>query len=146
NPITCGVFQDYGDKIMGIEQIKLENSNIYALCDYIRAKYAGCLLMVTGDATGKASSALVKHNINYYTVIKQALKLGNGQCKVESIIASIDESRVLVNSILHHKTGILDEHNCKGFIVDLEHAQVLPDGSLDKSDRKDPAKQLDDPD
>jgi hypothetical protein len=143
NPITCGVFQDYGDKIMGIEQIKLDNSNIYALCDYIRAKYAGCLLMVTGDATGKASSALVKDNINYYTVIKQALNLGNGQFKVASINPSIEENRVLVNSILHHKTVILDEQNCKGLIFDLEHAQVLPDGSLDKSDRKDPTKQLD---
>lgn len=143
NPITCGVFQDYGDKIMGIEQIKLENSNIYALCDYIRVKYAGCLLVITGDATGKASSALVKDNINYYTVIKQSLGLSNGQFKVASVNPSIEENRVLVNSILHHKTVILDEHNCKGLIFDLEHAQVLPDGSLDKSDRKDPTKQLD---
>src|SRR5690606_39310565 len=57
--------------------------------------------------------------------------------------SDLEENRVLVNSILHHKTVILDEQNCKGLIFDLEHAQVLPDGSLDKSDRKDPTKQLD---
>jgi hypothetical protein len=50
---------------------------------------------------------------------------------------------VLVNSVLHSKKVTFDEINCKGLIFDLEHAQVLPDGSLDKTDRKDPIKQLD---
>lgn len=143
DPITCGVFQDYGDTIYGIEQIKLDNSNIYALCDYIKAKYSGCLLIVTGDATGKASSALVKDNLNYYTVIKTSLNLSQGQLKVASINPTLEENRVLVNSILHHKTVIFDDINCKWLIFDLEHAQMLPDGTLDKTDRKDPTKQLD---
>lgn len=143
NPITCGVFQDYGDFIYGIEQIKLDNSNIYNLCDYIRAKYAGCMLIVTGDATGKASNALVQDNINYYTVIKSKLNLGQGQLKVPTVNPPITENRVLVNSLLHHKNVILDEDGCRGLIFDLEHAQVLPDGKLDKTDRNDPTKQLD---
>lgn len=143
NPITCGVFQDYNNAIYGIEQIKLENSNIYNLCDYIISKYGRCMLMVTGDATGRASNALVKDNLNYYTVIKSKLNLSNGQIKVHTVNPTIEENRVLVNSILHSKTVILDEINCKGLIFDLEHAQVLPDGSLDKTDRKDPTKQLD---
>jgi len=143
DPITCGIFQDYDDHIFGIEQIKLENSNIYQLCDYIKAKYSGCLLLVTGDATGKASSALVKDNINYYTVIKAALNLGNSQLRVPNVNPSLEENRVLVNSILHHKKVTFDPANCKGLIFDFEHAQVLPDGSLDKTDRKDPTKQLD---
>lgn len=143
NPITCGVFQDYGENIFGIEQIKLENSNIYALCDYIRAKYSGYMLLVTGDATGRASNAMVKDNLNYYTVIKSQLNLSQAQIKVANINPPLEENRVLVNSILHTKKVTLDENNCKGLIFDLEHAQVLPDGSLDKTDRKDPTKQLD---
>lgn len=143
NPITCGVFQDYGDTIMGIEQIKLDNADIYKLCDYINAVYGGCMFIVTGDATGKASSALVKDNINYYTVIKAQLNLGSAQFKVPSVNPSLQENRVLVNSILHNKNVVLDREKCKGLIFDLEHAQVLPDGTLDKSDRKDPTKQLD---
>jgi len=143
DPITCGVFQDYNDNIFGIEQIKLQNSNIYDLCDYIRSKYEGCMLIITGDATGKASSALVQDNINYYTVIKSKLNLSNSQIKVHTVNPSVQENRVLVNSILHHKNVVLDEQNCKGLIFDLEHAQVLPDGSLDKTDRKDATKQLD---
>lgn len=142
NPITCGVFQDING-IKGIEQIKLQNSNIYDLCDYINAKYAGCLLMVTGDATGRASNAMVKDNLNYYTVIKNKLNLSTSQIKVHTVNPTLEENRVLVNSILHNIPVTLDEINCKGLIFDLEHAQVLPDGSLDKTDRKDPTKQLD---
>jgi hypothetical protein len=143
DPITCAVFQDYGNEIRGIEQIKLQNSNIFDLSDYINAKYGSCMMLVTGDASGKASSALVKDNMNYYTVIKTKLGLGNGQMRVPTINPSLEENRVLVNSILHNKTVTLDPVMCKGLIFDLEHAQVTPDGSLDKTDRNDPTKQLD---
>lgn len=143
NPITCAVFQHYNKTIYGIEQIKLDNSNTYALCDYIKAKYNGCLFVVTGDATGKSSNALVQDNINHYTVIKAKLNLSNAQIKVSTVNPSIEENRVLVNSVLHHYPVILDEKMCKGLIFDLEYAKVLPDGSLDKTDRKDPTKQLD---
>ena len=143
NPITCAVFQHYNNWIYGIEQIKLSNSNIYALCDYIKAKYGGCMLIVTGDATGQNSTALVKDNLNFYTVIKAQLGLGSGQMKVPTINPSVEENRVLVNSILHHYGLTLDGENCKGLIFDLEHARVLPNGSLDKTDRNDPTKQLD---
>lgn len=143
DPITCGVFQDYDNHIRGIEQIKLPNSNIYDLCDYINAKYGGVMKWITGDATGRASNALVRDNINYYTVIKSRLNVSMSQIKVHTVNPSLEENRVLVNSILHNKKVTVDEVNCKGLIFDLEHAQVLPDGSLDKTDRKDPAKQLD---
>lgn len=143
DPISCGVYQDYDNHIQNIEQIKLSNSNIYLLCDHIRAKYNGCLLVVTGDATGRASNALVKDNINYYTVIKSKLNLSINQLRVHTVNPSLEENRVLVNSILHSKRVTIDKDNCKPLIFDLEHAQVLPDGSLDKTDRKDPTKQLD---
>lgn len=143
DPITCGVFQDYGNEIRGIEQIKLPNSNIYDLCDYINAKYSGVMKWVTGDATGRASNALVKDNINYYTVIKSKLNISMNQIKVHTINPTLEENRVLVNSVLHTKKVTLDKDNCGPLIFDLEHAQVLADGSLDKTDRKDPTKQLD---
>jgi hypothetical protein len=143
NPITCGVFQHYGGKIYGVEQIKLETSNIYKLCEYINIHYKGCMFLVTGDASGKSSSALVQDNINFYTVIKEKLNLSNNQIKVHTVNPSLEENRVLVNSVLYNYPVILDEKMCKGLIFDLEYAKVLPDGSLDKTDRKDPTKQLD---
>ena len=143
NPITCGVFQHDGTQIRGIEQIKLRNSNIYNLCDYITANYTGCMFIVTGDATGKASSALVQDNINYYTVIKNKLNLSNGQLRLPTVNPPIQENRVLVNSILHNCDIIFDKDKCQALHFDLEHAKVLPDGKLDKMDREDPTKQLD---
>lgn len=143
NPITCGVFQHPENKPKCIEQIKLQNSNIYDLCDYILAKYPNAMYMVTGDATGKASSALVQDNINYYTVIKAKLRLGHAQLKLPSVNPPLKENRVLVNSALHNLDISIDPVNAKGLVFDLEHAQVLPDGSLDKTDRNDPTKQLD---
>lgn len=143
DPITCGVFQDDAAGIYGIEQIKLKNSNIYELCDYILANYTGCFFEITGDATGKASSALVKDNLNYYTVIKAKLNISSGQLRIPTVNPPLTENRVLVNSILHNKKVTLDPVKCKGLIFDLEYAQVLPDGTLDKTDRSDPTKQLD---
>lgn len=143
DPITCGVFQDPGKHLKGIEQVKLKNSNIYDLCDYILQHYPGFMYVVTGDATGKSSSALVKDNINYYTVIRQKLKLSPGQIRVHTVNPSLEENRVLVNSVLHNYQVTLDKDKCKGLIYDLEYAKVLPDGKLDKTDRSDPTKQLD---
>lgn len=123
--------------------IKLENSDIYKLCDNIESKYSGCLFVVTGDATGRASTALVHDNINYYTVIKNKLRLSMGQIRVPTINPTMIENRVLVNSVLYNIPVTIDEDRAKALIFDLEFARVLPDGTLDKTDRKDPTKQLD---
>jgi len=143
DPITCLVAQDNGNVIKYIEQIKLSNSNIFEMCDYIKAKYGRYLLMVTGDATGRASTALVRDNINYFKIIKAQLMLGDRQMKQPNINPSLIENRILVNSAFHHLDISIDPVNCKGLIFDLEHAAVLPDGSLDKTDRNDITKQLD---
>lgn len=147
NPITCLAIQHSGPplkpKIRAIKQIKLPNSDIYKLCDFIRVTYGGRLLIVTGDATGKNSSALVKDNANYYTVIKAQLKLTQGQLKVPSSNPTVKENRVLVNSILHNHDVKMDPEECKGLIFDMEHARTLPNGDLEKMDRNDPTQQLD---
>lgn len=143
DPITCLVAQDNGKQVNFIEQIKLANSNIYELCNYIKAKYGKYLLVVTGDATGRNSSALVNDNMNYFKIIKAQLNLGQGQMRQPASNPTMVENRVLVNSAFHHLDISIDTVNCKPLIFDLEHAAVLPDGSLDKTDRNDPTKQLD---
>lgn len=143
DPITCLVAQDNGNTINFIEQIKLQNSNIYAICDYIKAKYGRNILLVTGDATGRNSSALVHDNLNYFKIIKAQLGLGDRQMRQPVSNPTLIENRVLVNSAFHHLDISIDPVNCKALIFDLEHAAVLPDGSLDKTDRSDITKQLD---
>lgn len=143
DPISCGVFQHIGNDIRCIELIKLGNSNIYDLCDYIIANYGGAMFIITGDATGRATSALVKDNINYYTVIKAKLDLTFSQIKVPTVNPTLEENRVLVNYVLKNLKVTIDPDKAKALIYDLTHVRVLPDGSLDKKNRRDPKEQAD---
>lgn len=143
NPITCQVRQFYNNHYYGIESIKLDSSDIYKLCDYINLKYKGCFFIVTGDATGKNTSALVQDGINYYTVIKAKLNLSIGQLKVPTINPKVKDNRVLVNAFFTYTNCSFDPDNCKGLIFDLENVSVNDLGEIDKGDRSNPRKRAD---
>jgi hypothetical protein len=123
--------------------IKLKDSNIYALCDEILKYYPNAIFIITGDATGRNSTALVEGNINYYIVIKQKLRLNDGQIKVPTINPKMQANQVLVNNLLMNYKWIIDEANAQALIYDLEYVKMLPDGTIDKSSRTDPTKQAD---
>jgi PBSX family phage terminase large subunit len=143
NPITCGVIQDYKGYPEVIEAIKLENSEIYKLCDYIIANYSGCLFIVTGDATGKNTSALVQDGINYYTVIKSKLDLSSTQIKVPSVNPKVKDNRVLVNAVFYQLPVAIDPVKGKALIFDCENVSVNDMGEIDKGDRSNPRKRAD---
>lgn len=143
NPITCGVYQHIDTDIRCIESIKLPNSNIYALCDHIKVKYSGYMFLVTGDATGRNTNALVKDAINYYTVIKQELALSSAQIKVPSVNPPVDENRVLVNAVLMKCDVSMHPENCKDLIYDCKNVSVNEMGKIDKGDRANPKKRAD---
>lgn len=143
NPICCSVIQWYDDRIHVVATIKLPNSNIYELCTHIRTKYPNVLYMITGDASGKSSSAMVQDNLNYYRIIKQELQVGMQQMKVPSVNPRLADNQVLVNSLLERYHIVIDEENAKGLIYDMQNVKMLPDGTIEKSDRNDPAQQAD---
>ncbi len=146
NPICCSIIQHYDSTIFVPYCIKLANSNIYSLCDYILSGIPGmhiALFIVTGDATGRASNAMVKDNLNYYIVIKQKLNLSDQQFHVPTINPRLEDNQVLVNSLLSNYNWVIDEYNAKFLIYDFENCRMLSDGTIDKSDRKDPTKQSD---
>lgn len=139
-PISCSVWQYINGHLYGIEAIKLDNSDIYKLCDYINLHYPGALWLVTGDATGQNTTALVQDNINFYTVIKQKLGLGAGQLKVPTVNPPVKENQVLVNAVLAMIPTTIDPVKCKDLIFDFENVRILPDGSIEKRNRDDPAQ------
>jgi len=143
NPICCTIFQHYSGAIYAIEVLKLENSNIYNLCATIRNKYGHCLMIVTGDATGHASTALVRDNMNYYKVIRAELKLGSAQMKQPTSNPSVAENQVLVNAILEHYPIFIDPDKCAPLIFDMNFVEMMADGSIRKGDRDDPTQQAD---
>jgi phage terminase large subunit len=143
NPITCGVYQHEGNYIWCVESIKLDNSDIYKLCDYIKTSYKGCMFIVTGDATGQNTTALVQDDINYYTVIKAQLNLAQPQLKVPSVNPKVRENRLLVNAVFHNCVVKLDPARAKGLIFDCGNVSVNDVGDIEKGDRKNPKKRAD---
>lgn len=143
NPITCGVYQHQGIKIRCVESIKLANSDIYKLLDYVQAHYGKYSLIVTGDATGKNTNALVQDGINYYTVIKSKLRLSNGQLRVPTINPKVKDNRVLVNVAFHSADIKADPVMCKDLIFDWQNVSVNDHGEIDKGDRSNPKKRAD---
>ncbi len=143
NPICSGVYQNYNDWLYGIKCFKLPNSDIYQLCDVMNAAFPNALWVVTGDATGRNTSALVQDNINYYKIIKQKLRLTDGQIKVPSINPPVKENQVLVNAVLSQMNCKFDPVECRPLIFDFENVKILPDGSIEKADRNNPSQQAD---
>jgi hypothetical protein len=143
NPICCSVIQWYDDTIFIPRCIKLKNSNIYSLCELLIKLYPTAVFIVTGDATGRNSTAMVQDNINYYIIIKKLLNLNDGQLKVNAINPSIEANQVLLNALLQNYKWCIDEENASAVIFDMEYVKMLPNGTIDKGSRTDPTKQAD---
>lgn len=147
NPICCIAVQEIDDVILVPFAFKLPNSDIYKLCAYIRAVFEVGghvpLYRVTGDASGRGSTALVKDNLNYYTVIKQELAISSGQIQVPAVNPKLKDNQVLVNSVLQNAEVMIDPVNAEALIFDLENVQKGADGAIIKTDRNDPKQQAD---
>lgn len=143
NPICCTVIQWYDETIFIPRCIKLKNSNIYSLCELVKKLFPNAVFIVTGDATGKSSSAMVQDNINYYVIIKKLLNLNDPQFKVNSVNPPIEANQVLLNALLQNYKWVIDEENASAVIFDMEYVKMLPNGGIDKGSRTDPTKQAD---
>jgi len=143
NPITCTVIQWYDGKVRIPQCIKLPNSNIYALCDYINAKYNGAMFIVTGDASGTARSALVEDSTNYYTVIKDKLRLMDTQIQLPTVNPRLAQNKVLVNAVLQIMDVKMDKTHAEGLIFDLSYVEVNQDNTIKKANRADEKQKAD---
>lgn len=145
DPITCVVSQ-HGEarensqhpeidlELRYIKEFKLSNSDIYALCEAIKTTYDyhNPLYLITGDATGRARSALVRGNINYWKVIKQEFGVSDNQIKTPSVNPSVKDTRVLMNSMFVNYNVVVDPDNCPAFIKDLKFVECDEFGDLMK--------------
>lgn len=143
NPICCAVIQHFNDRVNVIRLIKLPNSDIYRLCDFIVAHYPDATIIVTGDATGKTSTALQSDNVNYYTVIMEKLNLGSSQIRVPAANPRIEKNRMLVNAVLANYPVQIHIDDARGLISDFKNVRMRPDGSIEKGDRNNPSQQAD---
>lgn len=145
NPLTCTIAQVWPDKklIRAIECIKLEDSDIWKMCDRIKAGYGSNMLWnITGDATGNSSSALVKDNVNYYEIICQQLNIMTRQLQVPTINPRIADNKLIVNACHKLWRVEIDPDKCKPLIYDLTYVEIDEENQIIK-DRTSAKKESD---
>lgn len=135
-PIVCLAGQcDRLDKVRFLKEYRLMNSDMYELCKRILADWPDFQLLVTGDASGQARTAL-KKDLNYYKIIREVLKLGMGQFRLQAANPRINNTRVLCNSLLGRHKDFLFSDECNYLILDIEECEVDSSGGIDKSKDK----------
>src|SRR3990172_3580874 len=141
NPLCAVVCQHNVEKLYRttsriniIDEIVIQNSDIYEACEVIKTRYAGRMIFITGDPSGRARSALTKGNENYFAVIRKALGLGPYQVKILASAPSHNNSSVLVNSLMSRHPAFHIDPKCKHLIADLRYIGRTKDGKIDKSD------------
>ena len=142
NPFCCTIIQQYDGAIHVPIVIKLMNANTYELCEYIRLNYPAPLYYVTGDYSGKTRGTLNEDNYHNYDIIQQKLNIPS---KDMYLVPNppLKTNRVLVNAVLEHYPCYFDPEGAKELIFDMKHVEILPDGTIKKTDRNDPAQQAD---
>ncbi len=131
--------------IKAIECFRLENSDIYTMCDRLTATYPDVIWFVTGDATGSSRSAMVQDNLTYYRIIQDAMQLGSPQMHQPSINPPIEQNQVLINAVHKNWTVEIDPERCPPLIYDLTYVEVSSSGAIlkDRSTAKKYADFLD---
>jgi len=134
NPMTCTIAQIIPEEqtLRAIECIKLDNSNIWEMCDRLVASYPEALWMVTGDATGQSGSAMVQDNMNYYKIIIQKLQINEQQVKIPTKNPPIEENQLLVNAVHKNWNIEIDPDRCQPLIYDLTYVEMNAYGEIVK--------------
>lgn len=134
-PMTCLVGQSQHVRHLIIfDEIKVPNGSTPELCEKIIAKYPDWLgrIIVTGDASGKNRSPLVRGGVNHYILIKKALRVKDHQMRVRGANLSHINSRMLCNSVIQNADFSITD-NCKETILDCIYASVDEFGQLIKT-------------
>ena len=136
DPFTVSVYQTPDRNVVRVvDKIRLNNSDIYQVCDHIKAKYPNHFFIVTGDASGNNRTGTTRGKTSYWYIIKTELGLKDAQIRLRGKNIGLIESRVLCNSALQHKDINIDP-SCTDLISDCKYAKVDDQGILVK-DRKD---------
>lgn len=133
DPFACLVYQADEHQMSILEEIRLGDSDIYQMCDTLKAKYPPHLYhyQVTGDRTGYNNTGVVRGKTSYWAIIKEELGLSQAQLRLRNKNLDLIESRVLCNAALKHKDIIVDP-KCETLIRDLKYAEVDSKGVLVK--------------
>lgn len=135
DPMTCTIGQSVHVRNLAIfDEMKIKNGSTIELCEMVKAKYNRWLgrIFITGDASGKSRSPLVRGGVNHYIIIKKELNVKDNQFNVRSSNLSHINSRVLCNSVIQNGEFSISA-NCEEAISDLSSTAVNDDGEIIKT-------------
>ncbi len=136
NPMTAIVLQTdlHLTKIRVIDEFRDLNSNVYKLCDWIKANYNVKDIFITGDSSGNNRHAYSFNNLSGYQIIKNELMLNFSQIKVmKGKPADYVKKKRLIGNAFFSKHTDITISNAPFLVEDIETIKVKPDGSMDKS-------------
>lgn len=98
------------------------------------------LYMVTGDATGRAQSIMVRVGENIWTELMRCMNIGTAQLRLSESNPLNSNARELCNAIFSNSEKpegieIRIHPSCTGLIRDCEQVQAKPDGTMVKDSR-----------
>lgn len=134
-PMTATVGQQVDEMTAYLfDEFQLDAGSTPEINEILKAKYMHWLgnIDVTGDATGRNRTAMVRGNLNHYRIIKEDLGLMDRNLLVPSQNPSHKDSRMLCNSVLQHAKFFITK-NCTKAIEDCTYAAVDEQGELLKT-------------
>lgn len=134
-PMTATVSQQVDELTAYLfDEIKLDAGSTPEVNEFLKVKYMHWMenMDVTGDATGRNRTAMVRGNLNHYRIIKEDLSLQDRNLLVPSQNPAHKDSRMLCNSVLQHAKFYITE-NCEKAIEDCTYAAVDEMGELLKT-------------
>lgn len=133
DPMTCIISQSPDrDTLHTLDEIRMNNSSVHSVTDYIKAKYKNYYWIVTGDASGRGRTGTTRQKLSYWQIIKKELSLGDAQIKVRSQNLGHIASRILCNAVLEHKKFKIHPR-CKETIKDCKGAKIDENQKLYKT-------------
>ena len=131
DPMTCTVWQtDEVTYARCLQEYRTPNSDIYELCKEIREDWDlnRMEVYVTGDASGNSRNPAIRHQLNFYDIIRDELGIGRNAIKVPTQNPTIAQSRMFINAVIKNLPEFKIDKSCTYLIDDVRFVQSYLNG------------------
>jgi len=131
DPYAVIIYQKIDNRTLRIIDKIKTSSDIEQVCDIILATYGQHPFIVTGDASGKARTGVVRGKTAYWNIVRRRLNLSDHQIKLRTKNIDHLESKLICNAAL----AICDikiDPKCSELIQDCNYAALDDHGMLIK--------------
>ena len=139
DPMTCIVTQHDGLRwIKVLHEYRLRDSDIFEVLTRIKTDWIipGFFVVATGDASGRARQGAVKGRRSYVQIIRSQLRLSTRQMQFPKKNASVADTRIVLNALLHSHPFFKIASRCQFLIDDLLTVKTDDEGNIDKDKDK----------